>query len=988
MGGSSTISSSEPLLGSVRVQQSTYGISVPVIFGRCRVPLNLGWYGDFLAIAHTTTTEQGGKGGGGVTQQNTTYSYQAAMIGFIGEGPIAGVGRVWQGKKEFPSIGYLNLGLMAGAYGQPIWGHLATNHPGEAIGYSGMAYVMSPAFALTSNAEVENHTLEVDGFLQYPGSTNCDPRDVVERVLTNGNYGAGFPAARLADTSSYSNYCVAANLLISVALTEQRAARDSLGDLLMMTNTGAVNSGGKLKLVPYGDQVITGNGVTFTPNVTPEYDLSDDDFLGEEEDPIKIRIKSPADMYNHVQVEFINASNGFNIETVEAKDQADIEASGLRTMAPVKMHALPDAETALFVAETIKQRSLYICNEYEFTLGWRYVLLEPMDLVTLTCSRTFLDKTPVRIISWEENSDGDLTIIAEDFPLGAASAARNPSQAAMGYSPNYNATAGNVNAPVIFEPPGPLVNALEVWLAVSGLVNYGGCNVWVSYDGDTYKKVGSMYGNARQGVLADALPSGAAIDTVNTLNVDVSQSKAELLSGSQDDARNLRTVCYVDGELIAYEVADLTGTNAYSLSYLVRGAYGTTIGGHAAGTKFSRLDQAIYQYPFAIGDIGKTIHLKFQAFNTFGGGIQDLADIDSYTYVIKGSALNSYLPNVANLANNFSAGQTQLYWDGITDFRSPIDYEVRFGASWQAATVVGRTPLTTIPAVGDGQYWVAAHYRSPNGVDAYSATPQSIVITGASLSHNVVASFNEGAAGWPGTVHDGAAKVGANIMLAGAGNILDLANVLGEASMLWYGNVASSGAYEVPTSHRVNIGRVAPCNVAISVSGYGQSIFDNVLDLVDVLAVTDWLGAGLGPKITLQPQIRVAGSDGIYGAWQNFIPGFYNAQHFEPRVVLMTSDEQVTAVLSGFTFSVDAPDRIDAGTNVIVPAAGLDIDFAYPFNGGPDSEPVPIVHISILNAQQGDYLVLSAVSVDGFTYRIMNAGVGVERHTNWSAQGY
>lgn len=988
MGGSSTISSTEPLLGSVRVQQSTYGISLPVIFGRNRVPLNLGWYGDFLAIAHTTTTEQGGKGGGGVTQQNTTYTYQAAMIGFIAEGPIAGVRRVWQGKKEFPSIGALNLGLMPGEYGQPIWGHLTTNHPPEAVGYSGMAYVMSPAFALTSNAEVENHTLEVDGFAQYPGSQNCDPRDVVVDVLTNTNYGAGFPVARLADTSSYSNYCLAANLLISVALTERRSARDSLGDLLLMTNTGAVNSGGKLKLIPYGDQQITGNGITFVPNVTPEYDLTDDDFLGAGEDPIKIRVKSPADMYNHVQVEFINTQNGFNIETVEAKDQADIEASELRTMTPVKMHALPDAETALFVAETIKQRSLYIPNEYEFTLGWRYVLLEPMDIVTLTCSRTMLDKTPVRVISWEENSDGDLTIIAEDFPIGTASAPRNPSQAALGYSPNYNATAGNVNAPVIFEPPGPLVNALEVWLAISGLVNYGGCNVWVSFDGETYKKVGSTYGSARQGLLASDLPIGASIDEINTLDVDVSQSKVELLSGTQDDARNWRTVCYVDGELIAYEVADLVGPNLYALSYLARGAYGTDIRFHAAGTKFSRLDQAIYTYPFTLGDIGKTIHLKFQAFNTFGGGIQDLADLDAYSYVIKGSALNSYLPDVTNLANNFSAGLTQLYWDVVTDFRSPIDYEVRLGASWEAGTIVGRTPLLTIPAIGDGQYWVAAHYRSPNGVDAYSAIPQSIVITGASLSHNVVASFSESQDGWPGTVHGGVVKVGANLQLAGSGNILGLPDILGESSVLWYGGVAASGVYEVPSSHRINIGRVAPCNVAISIAGYGQSIFDNMLALVDVLEVSDWLGAGLGPKITLQPQIRVAGTDGLYGDWQNFIPGFYNAQHFEPRVVLMTSDAQVTAVLTGFAFSVDAPDRIDAGTNVLVPSGGMDIEFSYPFNGGPDSEPVPIVHISILNAQQGDYLVLSAVTKNGFNYQIKNAGVGVARYTNWSAQGY
>src|SRR3569623_1723696 len=817
MGGSSTMSTIVLSLGLVRGLQSTYGIGLPVIFGRCRVPMNLGWYGDFLAIPHTTTTEQGVKGGGGVTQQNTTYTYQAAMVGFIAEGPIAGVRRVWRGKNLFDNLGQLNMDLALGNYGQPVWGYLSTYHPAEALAYSGIAHVRSSAFSLTSNAEAENHTLEVDGFAQYGSGPDCDPKDVVSAVLTNDNWGAAFPAARLGDLSDYSAYCRAAGLLISVALTEQSAARDLLGDLLKMTNTGAVRSGGKLKLVPYADQPVTGNGVTFTPNVTPVYDLNEDDFLGDAEDPVKITRKSPADRYNHVQIEFINADNDYNIEVAEAKDQADIERSGLRSMQPIKMHALPNAQLAGYVAQLLLQRSLYICNEYEFVVGWDYVLLEGMDIVTLTDARTYLDRLPVRIIRTEENENGDITVTAEDFPLGTATAAKYPKQAAAGYAPNYNAAAGNVNAPVIFEPPDQLVNALEIWLAVSGAVNYGGCNVWVSYDGDTYKKVGSLSGSARQGVLTSALTAGSANDVTNVLSIDVSQSAAQLLSGTDDDARNLRTLCYVDGELLAYEVADLTGSGKYELTHLVRGAYGTAIASHAAGAQFARLDQAVFRYPFSTGDIGKTIHIKFQAFNTFGAGMQDLADLNAYNYTIKGSAFYSLLSDVQNLASNFVAGLTQIYWDAISDFRSPIDYEIRIGASWETGAVLGRTPLTSLPAVGNGQYWVAAHYRSPNGVDAYSATPESIVIVGAALEQNIVASHDEAATGGSGTGSGGAVVLNGKVMLTGAGNILDITDLLSESTLLWYGGVADSGIYEIPAAHRIDIGRIAPCNVKLSV---------------------------------------------------------------------------------------------------------------------------------------------------------------------------
>jgi hypothetical protein len=989
MGGSSTISTSEPMLGAVRVQQSTYGIAVPVIFGRCRVPLNIGWYGDFRAIAHTSTTEQGGKGGGGVTQQNTTYTYEAAMICFVGEGPLVGPRRVWQGKKQFDSIEQLNLGFMAGAYGQAVWGHLATNHPSEAIGYSGIAYMRSANFSLTRNAEVENHTLEVDGFSQYNGGPDCDPAAVVTQVLTNTSYGARFPAARLAPLTDYSNYCVASGLLISIALTEQRPARDMLGDLLLMTNTGPVWSGGKLKLVPYADQVVTGNGITYTPNVTPLYDLDDDAFVGPDpEDPVKIRRKSPADRYNHVQIEFINSANGYNIETAEAKDQADIERSGLRTMPPIKMHALPNAGAAALVAQTVLQRSLYICNEYEFTLGWDYILLEGMDLVTLTDPRTLMDKVPVRIISIEEDPDGDLSVIAEDFPLGSATAARYPRQASSGYAPNYNAIAGNVNVPVMFEPPSQLGNGLEVWLAVSGKTNYGGCNIWVSYDGETYKKIGWLYGSARQGVLSAPMEAGAAVDTANTLELDLSESGAQLLSGTQDDARNLRTLCYVDGELMAYEVATLTGANMYSLAYLARGGYGTSIRSHAAGSQFARLDQAVFSFPFTLADIGKTIRIKFQAFNTFSVGMQDLPDLEPYSYAIKGSALNSPLPDVTNISSNFVSGITQIYWDVVSDFRSPIDYEVRIGPSWEAGTVVGRTPVAKIPAVGDGQYWIAAHYRSPSGVDAYSAVPKAIVLAGAILTQNVVAAHDEAATGWTGAVFDGASKHGNTVRLMGAGNILASPDVLGEGDVLWLGGVAASGVYEVPISHRINIGRIAPCNVLMSVTGYGQSIYDNLLALPNILGVSDLLGAALGPKVALQSQIRTAGSDGVYGEWQSYVPGIYNAQYFEPRVVMSSFDAQVTAVMSGLNFAVDAPDRVDTGTNLTVPTSGMTVTFASPFNGGHDGDPFPNVNAVVLNARLGDYLVISPATLTEFTVQVMNAGVGVSRDINWTVQGY
>jgi len=878
----------------------------------------------------------------------------------------------------------INLALVPGDASQTALGWLQTKHPSEALAYRGVAYVGASVYDLGESPELGNHNFEIDTRFGYSASIrDAHPKDVIIDLLTNSRYGAGFPISKVGDYSQFSSYCVANNIFVSPAYTEQTEVRQMLDTLLKISNSDVVLSDTGLKFVPYGDVQASANGVTYTPDLTPIYDLTDDDFIAaSDEDPIKVTRSSNADAFNHVRVKFYNRDIGYSEDIAEAKDQDNIDLYGLRSMDVVEMKEICDPAAARMAAQILLQRSLYVRNTYDFVIGERYCLLEGMDLVTLTDASLGLNRALVRIKTIEENEDGDLAVTAEEVPQNIGNAPRYPAQASAGYSVNFNAAAGNVSEPVIFEPPDQLAGELEVWMAIAGTANFGGCYVWLSYDGATFKQVGKVEGSARLGTLSASIALGSAQDAINTLAVDLQASNGELISGTADDARGLRTLCIVGDELLAYQTATLTAKNQYALTGLVRGAYGTPIASHDAGTKFARLDQAIFKLPFQVGDIGKTLSVKLQAFNPFGSGVQALADISPYTYIIRGSALNSPLPNVANLTNNFVAGITNLHWDAISDFRSPIDYEVRLGTDWATGRTLGRTPLTSFPAVGDGTYWVAAHYRSPRGVDAYSLAPQSLVIAGAVLVRNVVATVDEAATGWSGTCGGGAILHEGTIELAGSGNLLASTDFLNEPDVLWMGGVAPSGTYQVPVGHQVNIGRVAPCNVIVAATGYAQSIYDDFLSLANVLDVSDLFNAALGPKIALQPQIRTAQADGVFGEWQNFVPGAYNAQFFDSRVLMTSSDTQVTAVLSGFIFTVDVPDRTDKGTNSECPAAGLAVAFDSPFNA------VPNVQVTILDARQGDDLILDTPTMDGFSMQVMNAGVGVTRNINWTAQGY
>jgi possible phage associated protein len=142
MGGkSSTISTSEQRILSLQVQQSSQGLTLPVVYGRARVAGNLVWYGDFTTYEHKTTTRQGGKGGGGVKQEDVKYTYEAAVMMALCEGEIKGVTRIWRDKEKFSSPASLRLTLYKGGEEQPVWPHLQqAKHAAQAISYSGTAY--------------------------------------------------------------------------------------------------------------------------------------------------------------------------------------------------------------------------------------------------------------------------------------------------------------------------------------------------------------------------------------------------------------------------------------------------------------------------------------------------------------------------------------------------------------------------------------------------------------------------------------------------------------------------------------------------------------------------------------------------------------------------------------------------------------------------------------------------------------------------------
>lgn len=682
MGGkSSTITSAEERILSLQVQRSSQGLTLPVIYGRTRVAGNLIWYGDFTTIEHKTTTQQGGKGGGGVTQEDIKYTYEAAVMLALCEGEISGVGRIWRDKEKFDSLAQLRLTLMRGGDEQPLWTHLAqAKHQNQALNYSGTAYLCSPNYELTKSAQIYQHNFEVIGKLGYSGNIpDANPREIIRDLLTNQRYGCGFPADSIGDTDRYSNYCRAVGIFLSPAYTEQGEAQRNISELLEQTNSAAVFSQGRLKIIPYGDGNYSGNGAAYIADNKAIYDLTDDDFIvSGAEDPVNVERKTNADAFNQIQVEYLDRNNDYNVAVAEVKDQANIEQYGLRPKEAVKMHGICNGKVAQKVAQQLLQRALYIRNEYEFKLGWKYCLLEPMDIVTLTDAGLGLNKTPVRITEIEEDEEGVLSVKAEDYPVGVYTTSEYPTQPSLGYSADYNVSPGNAHAPVIFEAPLQLTGGEpQIWMATAGGDMWGGAEVWVSTDGDSYTRVGAVNHKARFGSLTAALPNGAVFDRTNTLSVEI--SAGQMTGGTEQDSRDLLTLCYVDGEFLAYANAELKGVGRYTLGNLTRGAYGSAIDGHAAGSQFARIDDTLFRYTVPRNWIGRTVWVKLVSYNVFSGGIQDLASVPAYSYTIKGAPLGQ-IQNL-RLTSSWAYGkEAVIAWDKL-DGADTYDVEIYAGNS-------------------------------------------------------------------------------------------------------------------------------------------------------------------------------------------------------------------------------------------------------------------------------------------------------------------
>jgi hypothetical protein len=211
---------------------------------------------------------------------------------------------------------------------------------------------------------------------------------------------------------------------------------------------------------------------------------------------------------------------------------------------------------------------------------------------------------------------------------------------------NQLAAPGNTIA-VMFEATSRLTNyqGNQIWIGACGSNSqWGSCNVWCSQDGETYLQIGTISAAARLGTIASTFPAGDDPDTSDTLVVNLAVNCPALDSGTDTDANYLNTMCFVDGEIIAYSAVTTTGQNQYTMGstnpslggYIRRGQVGSQITSHTVGAAFLRLDNSIFKYTYDPKWAGETLYFKFQSLNNFGQNPQPLSSLTAVEFTVPG----------------------------------------------------------------------------------------------------------------------------------------------------------------------------------------------------------------------------------------------------------------------------------------------------------------------------------------------------------------
>jgi hypothetical protein len=382
---------------------------------------------------------------------------------------------------------------------------------------------------------------------------------------------------------------------------------------------------------------------------------------------------------------------------------------------------------------------------------------------------------------------------------------------------------------------------------------------------------------------------------------------------------------------------------------------------------------------------GLTYNVRVKAFNTLGSS----STYTSATRTIVGGIAPP--SDVTDFSCNIIGGDAHLSWQQITDLDLAY-YQIRYstqtsGASWaNSVSLVEKVarPATsvTVPA-RVGSYLIKAVDKNGNFSSNETIIETNVLAIG---NYNAVATQTESPT-FSGTkfqtiVSDGTLRLDSSELFDSAIGDFDSGTSFFDSGVTAY-DLYSEGTYLFSTP--IDIGAVYTSRVTASIT----QTSDNLDDLFDSRtgdfddAQSNFDG-DTPANSNAHIEIALSNDNITYTSFRNFVVGDYTARYYKFRLTLRSFDLSSTPVISALSVSIDMPDRIFSGNDIVSGTGTYNVAFTLPFYSNSYA-----VGITAQGMTTGDFFTISNKTVNGFDVAFKNSsGTGVTKTFDYLAKGY
>lgn len=657
-----------PRLGEKNVISSTYGESIPLVYGPDnRLSGNMIWSTELIETENEE--ESGGKGGG--TSSSTTYTYSVSYSVAISGRPGRQIRRIWMnGKLMFD---------LANADGSPpLPAYDAVN---------GMLYTKA----------MGTHAV-ADEIHFWPGTTTQIPDPMIEAIEGVGNVPAyrgivhiTFKNLQLAD---YGNRIP--NTEFEFEADTEVALSQVIHDITGRSGVDNVSVAGLNTLVP---GYIIGRGSNGSGALAPlalayHFDLAEQhgqvrmvkrargmkatipiDHMGGRQDnelpidPIRYESASFVDLPKEVNVTFSDKALDYQPNTQRAV-RREGNAENIETNAfPLTL----TADEGRRIADRLLWSPWAARKSAKFKVSDRWVRRDPGDILGIPIADQVV---PYKLLRMARGDNGviEAEVQRDDPEL---------------YNSTADGTAGTLPENIVRFPgvtrlilmDSPILRDLDdnsgfYWAVTAPSTGWRGADVLRSSDGGTtYSALSRVALRTKIGDVATALPSGptAYWDRGNTLTVVLQYENHTLESKSEDLVLGGANAFWLggadgqDGEIVQFATATLTAPNTYELSDLLRGRLGTeaNAGTHGANEVFVLLNTSTMgRSDFGPGDWNAERDYKPVSI------LNDQADVTAQQFTNTGVGLKP-LSGVSVVGVRDTSNNLTVTWIRRSRLRSP-----------------------------------------------------------------------------------------------------------------------------------------------------------------------------------------------------------------------------------------------------------------------------------------------------------------------------